>query len=455
MSAPGTGDSDDGEAEGTVISQRAQRHLARILFLAICLVPTLAVLGIAVYGHLPGYGRSYHRNLSERLGMRVGATRTTHPAPGQLLMDGVELRDAVTGAKVASARRLVVKRAGDAVNVRLYQPALHATLERPLAEQLLRLLPYVEPESRTLVDLECEQLVIHWRQPSNGRGPRFTRSVHHVRVKLTDEKVLATFQLPWNSRRHYIEIQRARPIRAAEQNVEQPVVVTFASSGPVPIALVAPALSQTLGGSAQFDGTMRWQPNGSGRRLDLRGSLQQVMVQRVLNRVTPYSMSGTATVQIRELAMQSGRVTAASGAVDVRSGRIDALVLQRMVDQLGAAAKATTTPAASGQLEFEHLRVAFEFDGSIIHLQEIPVSQEWGERWGVLVDTAGQVLLGLPEPAALPITSLIDVLVPASDHRVPATAAAQRLLGLFTWPEVAVRQASQDRGPEATIREVR
>ena len=84
------------------LRQRTRRQFCRAGFLIGCLVPTLALALWGAYRHTPLHDRQLEMALEQSLGLQVRVYGVTHPRPGLVCYEGLELSDAETGAPIAT-----------------------------------------------------------------------------------------------------------------------------------------------------------------------------------------------------------------------------------------------------------------------------------------------------------------------------------------------------------------
>ena len=68
-------------------------HLCRAAFLALCLVPTSAILAWSVAVRLPSYTRAHELAIAAQLGLHAQLTKASSPRPDTMLYEGLELSD--------------------------------------------------------------------------------------------------------------------------------------------------------------------------------------------------------------------------------------------------------------------------------------------------------------------------------------------------------------------------
>ncbi len=75
------------------LHERTRRQVCRWAFVILCLVPTSVVLGWSVARQLPGHTAAEAESLRALTGLHATLGRLSHPLPGQLLYEDVELAD--------------------------------------------------------------------------------------------------------------------------------------------------------------------------------------------------------------------------------------------------------------------------------------------------------------------------------------------------------------------------
>ena len=108
------------------LDAQSRRWMCRVGFVALCLVPTLALTSWGIARHLPSHALAYERRLSAALDVTVSVEAVTHPRPGVEVYTGLELRDPETQRLLAQVARLEVARDNDKYVLLASEPELQA-----------------------------------------------------------------------------------------------------------------------------------------------------------------------------------------------------------------------------------------------------------------------------------------------------------------------------------------
>jgi len=106
------------------LHETTMRMICRAAFVALCLGPTVAVLGVAAIVRHSSFTRGHERAISAQLGLAAHISRASIPRPGVTLYEGFELADPETLQPLARLPFVEVETSAAAVVVRVPHPGV-------------------------------------------------------------------------------------------------------------------------------------------------------------------------------------------------------------------------------------------------------------------------------------------------------------------------------------------
>jgi hypothetical protein len=407
--------------------QRTQRRVGRWLFLAICILPTVAVVAWALAVNRSGYTDAWEAELSDCLGVHVAVERATQPRPGTTLLKNLLISDPETHKRIARVRLVEIVKGDDATTLVFSQPQVEpgqlARVWQTLHRQIIHLggLP-----SRT-TQLEMSELTC-------GDGQKaLTLTGVRGRIETTDAGRVATveFRIAGQDMSQPAE---ARLLRT-RHNGEAFTRVEFHTGGSeLPCALFSPYspwLDQ-VGPDCHFRGSFTAAQRRDGWEGEVAGRLTRLDLDRLVGAHFPHKLSGRADVELRKLHLQGGRVRSAEGSFSAGPGVLSRSLIHAMSDSGLAEEVETAGRLADTLIAFEHF--AFTFDVGDEGMSVFGACEN--ETPGALLTRDGQALLVQPREPSLPAVALVRCLVPESRVQVPATRETDILLRVLPIPSL-------------------
>lgn len=395
--------------------------VCRAAFLAVCVVPTMAVLLYAGWIRHPAHLAGYERRLETRLRMSASIAAVEQIQPGRMLLHNVELRRRTSGRWLFRTPKLETG-SNEATLVLI---ASHVDLSGDCWAHLVDLLEEHAAGSNDTVALsasrvnwhcgqqvtQLEQLVARLQQGESG-------PVCELRFRLQDRRA-------------------AEPVRlmvARVRDDERQLTGYEFDTGDlhVPCSLALPALPWLvrLGPHAEFSGHVILYHGDEGWQGELRGRLRGIDLRRLMSDPIDQEVHGMAELRLERARFDRNRLSHASGTLTAGPGmigpslRLSAIRSWRLVASPAAAQSAELLPYDELALQFTITSAGLNIAGACL---EGPKGTILGDRHQPLLSTAG------PEEH-LPLVSLIHLLAPTSNELVPASRQAGRLLEMLPTP---------------------
>lgn len=421
------------------LHETTQIRVLRMAYLALCVLPTCAVIGLCAWVNAPAYRQAHERQIAAWLGWQARLARVRTPRPGTLLYEDLRLTDPATGQAIARLPFVEIERSEIGLVVRLPHPA---TLNGAHLDRFWQLIAEQqrEPSSSTPLWLEAHNLTVRLptgdhsltdvsgQLTSVGLGTRARLKFHRAQRAAAAESCLLTFALDGQGRS------------------ERRVVQLATGSTPLPsllFSLVWPEVAR-LGRGSQFAGRITAVEESGVWRTDVEGRAEGVDLDLLVSRQFPHKLTGLAEVQLDSVTLAGGRIERAAGHLTAGPGVVSRSLVQSAETHLRIQAAPRALRGPGNLIAYEQLNLGFEIDEQGLALRgRVP-----GARGALLVD-ARQVLAVESPLEAQPVVDLVRTLVPRSEVHVPATRETARLTGALPVPSIALAPGSEEPLPRA------
>src|SRR5690606_20322417 len=99
--------------------------------LALCLLPTVVIALVSIIYRTPQYLDQYQRSLSAQLAMPVTIRQVRHPAPGEVSVYGVDIRDPIHGTPLVRIEQVRWRERHEGQQIRLVRPVVYLAADKP------------------------------------------------------------------------------------------------------------------------------------------------------------------------------------------------------------------------------------------------------------------------------------------------------------------------------------
>jgi hypothetical protein len=399
-------------------------------FLVVCAVPTLVVLGWAVWHHTPGHRQACARRIAHRLGVRASLANVSHPRPGATIFRGLELADIETGRTLLAVDELHAVGSRDTRLLSASRVQIAHSHFDPLWKILsARLRAWSCGSVRFAVNrvLLGEQTFaqVRGRLESTSAGAQTL-----VRFDLADAATTAPVWL-----RVVRDRQTSPPSTRIEVNTGD-TWLACSTLGPV-----APSLSQ-LGDTARFCGWLWAGKRSGGWEGELAGTLTGVDLERLVSVGYPHRLSGMAGIVVQRANFRCGRLEVATGSFVAGPGVIGRSLCQAAVDRLQLT---TVDPMVGSRDPLPYEQIAFSYAVNADGLWLGGGCHAAPE--GTILTTSTGPLLAAPRHQPLPVVALVRTLVPRHDLLVPATPEAGSLTQVLPLPTGTRARTAREQVP--------
>jgi len=422
------------------LHDRTRRSICRIVFLAVCPLPTVSLLLWAAWLHTPLYRRAAIDAIEGRLGTHVTLAAIAHPAPGRIRYEGLVLADPDEGGPLLAFDAIEAVREEGGITLSAHEGRLQvAGLDR-LWEMMARDLA---GPLQTEVGLRIGEVHL---LPEGARP----QSLLNVRARLGS--VPKGRQASFEFRVDKDVAADCVHVRATRDRHVSPAVTLYevdARAAPLPcplIAAIVPAASR-LGTRCRFQGYLWARQSRRASDAELVGSLVDCDLARLASAWSPHQIDGVARVDLQRIALRQGRLVQATGRLAAGPGVFDAALYHAAIAGLQLrpgpqsvptrppGARPSSEPHSGGpiprtQVPFDQLAFKFHLSAEGLWIageceNAVPGTLAVYQAVPILFDAAGQ-----PQS----VSALVRTLAPQNGDFVPATREADLLTRLLPLP---------------------
>ena len=421
----------------------SRRLLCRVAFVLLCIGPTIYVGMYAVAAHWrrerAALYQFWETRIRQETGFQAEVASIELGNRDDILFHELVLSDPETQEVVARVRRVHIAPAGKrgwVVDVAYPEIPAHqvARLWEPLYDRLRAS-----------------------RGPGDWSG--FVSAKNVTLQRGSDADTLSQFECQFGSSPSggfaqmeflldgYGMTERARIRVHRHRDKHPPETTVFLQTGPglLPCSAFAefvPALRH-FGKEAHFQGKSEWRLNSEGWRGErFEGKIAIVdMSALVTNLFSHHLWSGTCDLEIRRAEFEAGRLVSAEGIMTGEGGTLSRSLFTGAITQFGWKSSQDEVLQAS-RLRYHRLGLDFRIDTS-----GLVIRGRCGSPGVILENEQGPVLWDNPQPAQ--VVDLVRVLVPETQHHVPATRQTAWLTNLLPVPNYVPPDRNAQLHPES------
>ena len=345
------------------LRDQTRRALCRAAFLALCLVPTLAVAGWCCYWNAASTRTTLTAEFTRQLGLRVTAARITYPRPGLLLCEDVQLFEPETGQSLMRMRLLEIGSSGNATVLIASQPEIEAAQLGRLNQIVERALRQLPDSGLTDLRVLASELTLNWP----GASRTFTDVRGQIESQPGASEAVLTFHVAG------LDMPEAARIRLFRNRQAAPPTMGFelhTGDTPLPCSLLIAPLSikNRLGERAHFQGSIWASETTDGWQGTCAGRLTGVDLRSLVTEQFPLHLTGSADITVKEARFQKGRLEQGVGSIQAGPGVVGRSFLEAAAQWLHLSA--TNIDLALGDLlRYDQLALAFVVEADGLSLQ--------------------------------------------------------------------------------------
>ncbi len=338
------------------LHESTQRRLCRILFVACCIVPTIAVTAYAVWLRTPVYRTAQADQLSSATGVQISLDALLHPRPGKTRLTNVAVNDPESGRLMAQIDDLELTRQGENIAIVARRPTVHgkniADIFERLEHHFLR-----GPATGGSISFVCDQLTM---QSPDAESQTLT----DVRVVLEVNETARTLTADYRIAGIAMPTRRASALRV-RPGVEGRVTQIQWRTGEAALP-VAPWLGQFswlghLGDRCQFQGELTAECTDRQWQGEVHGVLTDVDLEQLVSNRFAHKLSGPADVTMESARFVDGQLVDATGQLRAGPGVIGDSLLESATTQWRLKPSSGTIQMDKADALHRYETLAFDF----------------------------------------------------------------------------------------------
>ena len=406
--------------------ERSRRQLCRLVFIALCALPTLITSSWAAYRVSPFFAASqraaWESLLLERTGLVATIDRVEFPAGGSVVLAGVELVDPDGGERVVRLRQIEIATTAQGQVFLLSQPQIAQGKFLRLWDMLHdRVLRGAMPASAMQIT-SGELTVEIGRRAQTFTNVRCTVEPLDTGVRATIDFQLAGVEMPSPAQ---LRIDRNRQITPPTTSW------SFHTDSPVPCDLFRdylPAVA-SWGLDCRFQGKVDTVLMRDDWSAELVGRFTQIDLNETTNSF-PHKLTGIAELAVHGAYFEQGKLRQASGQFLANGGDVSTSLLRSLGEQLGATISINVARSPGPYAKYHQMAFDFELssEGMTI-VGRCPAAQS-----GVVMCSVAEPLLSINPMQHQSLYAIVCALSPSSDVMVPATEESKGLLEILAFP---------------------
>lgn len=409
----------------------ARRLTCRVVFLAVCLLPTMALVVFGAWRAAPVHHQAIRSELAAALALKVSLTGVEHPRPGIIRIEGLELADPESGQPLLQIDVLEARELPSGYRLSAPTATLHTSADGRLYEELHRRLAGGDETLAWRLDVN----ELHLQDIKQSRMT--VGLTAKTEMGPSGPVVDARFRVLGDTSKNPSEIKL---FRNREINPATTTFVLQTGDKPLPCALLGQFASawNAVGPEATFAGRF-WTINTSeGRRGELSGQLNRVDLEQLITRNFGHTITGKARLKIDRAVMHQGRLQVAEAHIDGGPGSVSQRLLQAAYEELQMPLLPSGPGRPSEMVEYRRLAASVAIDWQGLRIREyqaqdnqapLNADRQPGQHAGVVM--AGQHNTILVEPQnILPPAAILRALAKEDDD---ATLVQGPVSNLAKW----------------------
>ena len=400
------------------LHETTQRRVCRVLFVVLCVIPTLLTLGWIANFYRPWRNSDLQREIGERLHLIASVDELASPKPGVTTLGSLQLADLHTQKPLGRI---------DTLNCQWQDSrlVLHADLLELEVSQLPHtahaLATWLAGDRPVQVDLHVDQVVFlggpfeiaTWRkmQFTSGWSEDLSKQIKITVAPAEIDSILS------------LEVMRSGT--AMHLNLD-------ARQAPLPAWLLTDLLPGGLHRcpAANFKGLAKINWPATQAQGSLQGQFSNIDLSEWLGTQGPHRLKGNASLKLQKLLWQSQRIEMAVGDLEATHGGASRTLIDAAVKWLQclktSACESKLRVHSTTLVPYDRLTFSFHLDSSGLKIvgQSMP---------RFLLTHQGEPLLGEPS-SILPIAALVQFLHLPVAGWLPDTTAAHEMAGGLPLP---------------------
>lgn len=407
-------------------SQR--RSLTRVLFVATCILPTIATLLYGFAARTASHRDSLAARLGAACGLRIEIERVRYPRPGGAVLEGVRGLDPETSQTVVECRSIESLSDADGLSLKASGVQIHADLGARLFDTLERHLRNEASVAIGRVGIKADELTWHVGKDSQ----TLVDFVGLLGQEDNVRQLAMSFRLPEADDAHPTAMRIARDAAAA---VPETIVELDSGSASLPCAMFGPLVDtvDVFGAEARWNGRLKMRRTGKGWEGLTSSEATSVDFRQLAAGCVGDRLWGTGEVRIHWAEFNAGRIARLRGTIIAGPGQIQRDLLRAAIVHLGFGDPNAMVPEGPPVL-FD--RMEFDF---VIDADGLTIKSRSAEQHDALLWRDDIVYWHAPPSGAQPTANLLRALAADAEPLVPFAPPTSLLVGKLPLPSTATR----------------
>lgn len=407
-----------------LLHDSTRRRMCRWAFLALGLLPLLAVCGWSCWVQTDDHCKSHEVALSQLVGAQVTLEEVTLPTPNITLYHGVTLSDGETGAPIVRLRLIEVERHGNTYDVIVSQPVVSGDYLSALAQLVQRTLRSPLPSS-LVVRMLANEIVVE--MPEGAQTLVNVRSELNATPAGPEIKIGLSLAGAKTQEAIMMRIGRNRQVSPAESFVQ-----LNTRGNRLPCWLVGsfwPA-ALNLGSDSEFQGSLTVIETPTGWHGEIEGEIDQIELDRLVTDQFPHKLSGVAKFANCQAQFRHGRLEGGKATLVAGPGLVDRSLITSAMSNLAFQCE---WPAEQFPHTLVYNKLAMKLT---IDSRGLVIDGVCPAGGGALLVDKERIILRSPENLPQPVVNLVRTLVPQNEVLVPATRETDAFFRALPIPRI-------------------
>lgn len=397
---------------------QARRLTCRVVFVAVCILPTTALVVFGAWRAAPLHHRAIRDELATTLAVKVSLSSVEHPRPGVTRVEGLELFDPESGLPLLSVPSIEARELQGGYAFSAASATLHTAQGERLYEELHRRLAGGDGSQAWRLDIQ----ELNLRDANQRQLP--IALMAKTEMGPSGPVVDVRFRVVGDTSKNASEIKLFR------NRDTSPATTTFVletGDKPLPCSLLGHFASawNSLGTEATFAGTFWTIDARDGRRGQLSGKLNNVDLSQLVTQNFRHTLTGKAQLEIEQAVMHQGRLQVAEANIYAGPGSVGHSLLQAARSELQMPLFEPGFSGPDGLAAYHRLAAHVTLDWQGLRIEEYRskndqsqhnVDSHLGQRAGVVMTGGNNTILVVPQNL-LPSTALLRTLAADDDDR--------------------------------------
>ena len=405
-----------------MLHETTQRRVCRVAFLAVCMLPTMAVATGVVWRICPAWRHEVLQHASTQLGARLQAERIVTPQLGRWRLENLSLHDAETNTELAAIDWL------EACDHKIHGGEVRVNRDNLVAAgQWLHQLLLQDQDQISIVTFDRLYLTAEQPPLQHVAARRSSRDKNSAATGASFEIIAGRGN----------EALRLSLVRNRQKLPPSTQLTLSTGDGTIKwqtIAHLLPGAPQ-LGEQATFHGELSTVFRGESTTGQLVGEIDQLQADSLFG--DELQLAQLIKLTVTDWRWQAGRLTNLAASVDGESGTISRSLLRDLCEQVHCGASQRLLDQwgihPDQPIAFDRITCDVAIDASGLTLTGDPTT-------GALLRWSDNALLFQPAYRQLPLSSLVRLFTPATADTLPASAEAQSMASRLPLPSAAASQ---------------